>query len=143
MNGHDFVFPGGKLGKPLSQHGDAQAIAADEPRRANCSGLPIELARLGSGAHQLPREVAEMALAHTVSDKVEAAYRRGDLSAKRRRLMEEWARHCEFTKGTGKASHFWLPRKTIAAVRQDQFSPIPRAVVGIKRRASQWRGHVA
>ena len=42
-----------------------------------------------------PREVAEMALAHTVSDKVEAAYRRGDLFEKRRRMMEEWQRFCE------------------------------------------------
>lgn len=39
-------------------------------------------------------EVAEMALAHVVSDKVEAAYRRGDLLAKRFSLMEEWASHC-------------------------------------------------
>ena len=39
-------------------------------------------------------EVAEMALGHTVSDKVEAAYRRGDLFDKRRRLMEAWARYC-------------------------------------------------
>jgi hypothetical protein len=35
-----------------------------------------------------------MALAHTVGDKVEAAYRRGDLFEKRRQLMEEWARFC-------------------------------------------------
>lgn len=38
-----------------------------------------------------PREVAEMALAHTIGDKVEAAYRRGDLFEKRRLLMAEWA----------------------------------------------------
>jgi integrase len=38
-----------------------------------------------------PREVAEMALAHTIGDKVEAAYRRGDLFEKRRRMMAEWA----------------------------------------------------
>lgn len=38
-----------------------------------------------------PREVCEMALAHTVSDKVEAAYRRGDLFDKRRDLMHAWA----------------------------------------------------
>jgi integrase len=41
-----------------------------------------------------PSEVAEMALAHTVSDKVEAAYRRGDLFEKRRRLAETWAKFC-------------------------------------------------
>jgi integrase len=40
-------------------------------------------------------EVIEMALAHTIVSKVEAAYRRGDLFEKRRRLMDEWARFCE------------------------------------------------
>ena len=38
-----------------------------------------------------PNEVAEMALAHTVGNKVEAAYRRGDLFAKRKQLMQDWA----------------------------------------------------
>lgn len=37
-----------------------------------------------------PREVAEMALAHAISDKVEAAYRRGDLCDKRREMITEW-----------------------------------------------------
>ena len=37
-----------------------------------------------------PREVAEAALAHTVGDAAEQAYRRGDALAKRRRLMDEW-----------------------------------------------------
>ena len=41
-----------------------------------------------------PAEVVEMALAHSVGDKVEAAYRRGDLFEKRRRLMEDWAAFC-------------------------------------------------
>jgi integrase len=38
-----------------------------------------------------PREVAEAALAHVLKDKVEAAYRRGDLFEKRQRLMDAWA----------------------------------------------------
>jgi integrase len=38
-----------------------------------------------------PSEVREMALAHVVGDKVEAAYRRGDLFEKRRQLMAAWA----------------------------------------------------
>lgn len=42
-----------------------------------------------------PAEVAEMALAHAVGDKVEAAYRRGDLFAKRRELMTAWAKACQ------------------------------------------------
>ncbi|GJE12243.1 Prophage integrase IntA [Methylobacterium longum] len=41
-------------------------------------------------ATTLPREVAEMALAHAVENRVEAAYRRGDLLAKRRDLMDQW-----------------------------------------------------
>ena len=41
-----------------------------------------------------PNHVVEMALAHTIGDKVEAAYRRGDLFDKRRKLMADWARYC-------------------------------------------------
>ena len=41
-----------------------------------------------------PSEVREMALAHAVGDKVEAAYRRGDLFEKRRQLAVAWARYC-------------------------------------------------
>lgn len=48
-----------------------------------------------------PREAAEMALAHTIESKVEAAYRRGDLFEKRRLMMEEWAKHCERTETAG------------------------------------------
>jgi integrase len=45
-----------------------------------------------------PREVVEMALAHTIESKVEAAYRRGDLFRKRRQLMEGWSRYCDTSK---------------------------------------------
>jgi hypothetical protein len=41
-----------------------------------------------------PREVIEAALAHTIGNKVEAAYQRGDLFDKRRRLMEAWPQFC-------------------------------------------------
>jgi integrase len=46
-------------------------------------------------ATNTPSEVREMALAHAVGDKVEAAYRRGDLFEKRRELAEAWAKYCE------------------------------------------------
>jgi hypothetical protein len=42
-----------------------------------------------------------MALAHAVGDKVEAAYRRGDMFEKRRQLAEAWARYCERGEGGG------------------------------------------
>jgi integrase len=41
-----------------------------------------------------PREIAEIALAHTLEDETEAAYRRGNALAKRRKLMDEWAAYC-------------------------------------------------
>ena len=42
-------------------------------------------------------EVFEMALAHAIKDKSEAAYRRGDALEKRRRLMQDWGRYCQST----------------------------------------------
>jgi integrase len=42
-----------------------------------------------------PREVVEIALAHAIANRVEAAYRRGDLFEKRRKLMEAWAKFCK------------------------------------------------
>ncbi len=56
-----------------------------------------------------PREAAEMALAHTIGDKVEAAYRRGDLFEKRRLMMADWATFC--AKPEGKASVIPMGRK--------------------------------
>ena len=44
-------------------------------------------------------EVVEMALAHAIGSKVEAAYRRGDLFEKRRRLMEAWEEFCAVPAG--------------------------------------------
>ncbi len=48
-----------------------------------------------------PHEVCEMALAHVIGNKSEAAYRRGDLFDKRRRLMDEWATYCDSNGATG------------------------------------------
>ena len=42
-----------------------------------------------------PREVSEAALAHAIGDETEAAYRRSDALAKRRKLMDAWAAYCE------------------------------------------------
>ena len=42
-----------------------------------------------------------MALAHAIGDKVEAAYRRGDLLAKRKALMEAWSKYCTSPPPTG------------------------------------------
>jgi integrase len=54
-----------------------------------------------------PREVAEMALAHAIGNKVEAAYRRGDLFDKRQQLMALWAAHCGY--GSAAKTHVARP----------------------------------
>jgi integrase len=51
-----------------------------------------------------PNHVIEMALAHAIPSAVEAAYRRGDLFEKRRRLMADWARYCETERITNKVT---------------------------------------
>lgn len=59
-----------------------------------------------------PSEVVEMALAHTVRNQVEAAYRRGDLFEKRRKLMQAWA---DYTGTVPKESGKVVPLKKAAA----------------------------
>lgn len=57
-----------------------------------------------------PHEVAEMALAHAIGNKVEAAYRRGDLFEKRRRMMDDWAKFCSKVERKGQV----IPMQTAA-----------------------------
>jgi integrase len=54
-----------------------------------------------------PSEVVEMVLAHAISSKVEAAYRRSDLFEKRRRLMDDWAKYCAGSSRAGKVVPLW------------------------------------
>ena len=54
-----------------------------------------------------------MALAHTIGDKVEAAYRRGDMMKKRCRMMDDWAAFCALPATSGEV----IPLNRTAAVR--------------------------
>jgi integrase len=87
----DLVFPSVRGGRPLS---DMTLLAC--MRRMGLDAVPHGLRstfRDWCAEHTgYPREVAEMALAHAIPDAVEAAYRRGDLFDKRRRLMADWAK---------------------------------------------------
>ena len=57
-------------------------------------GFRSTLRTWGAECTDFRQDVVEMALAHTVSDKVERAYRRGDLFQKRRQLADAWAKFC-------------------------------------------------
>ncbi|MDQ2801793.1 MAG: integrase arm-type DNA-binding domain-containing protein [Pseudomonadota bacterium] len=89
-----FIFPGGKPGQPLSNM--AMLALLDRMRRSDLTahGFRSTFRDWCAEATNYPREVAEAALAHTLKDKTEAAYQRGDLMEKRRRLMAEWATFC-------------------------------------------------
>ena len=89
-----FVFPGGKRGKGLSNGAMLALLKRMGRSDLTVHGFRSTFRDWAAERTNYPREVAEMALAHAVSDKVEAAYRRGDLFQKRRRLMEQWARFC-------------------------------------------------
>ena len=89
----DYVFRGGKRGKPLSNNALLALLKRMDRRDLTAHGFRSTFRDWAAEQTNYPREVAEMALAHTIEDKVEAAYRRGDLFDKRKRLMNEWAKY--------------------------------------------------
>lgn len=92
--GGNFLFPGGKAKKPLSNNAMLALLERMGRDDITVHGFRSTFRDWAAEQTNYPREVAEMALAHVVEDKVEGAYRRGDLFEKRRRLMDEWARYC-------------------------------------------------
>ncbi len=98
----DYVFPGRRDGKPLSNMAMLQLLKRMGRVDLTVHGFRSTFRDWTAERTNYPREVCEMALAHTVGDAVEAAYRRGDLFEKRRRLMLEWAKHCDNIKRAGK-----------------------------------------
>ena len=90
----DFVFPGGKAGRPLSNMAMLELLRRMGRDDLTVHGFRSSFSDWCAERTAFPSEVREMALAHAVSDKVEAAYRRGDLFDKRRQLAEAWAQFC-------------------------------------------------
>jgi integrase len=89
-----FVFPGGKTGRPLSNMSMLMLLRRMGRDELTIHGFRSSFRDWAAERTNFPAEVAEMALAHAVGDKVEAAYRRGDLFEKRRQLAEAWAKFC-------------------------------------------------
>lgn len=88
VEGCEFVFPAPRGG----QLSDMALTAV--MRRMKLTAVPHGLRSTfkdwASERTDYPHEMSEMALAHTVSNKVEAAYRRGDMVEKRREMMQSW-----------------------------------------------------
>jgi integrase len=92
--GTNLVFPGMVRGQPLSDMALTKLLR-DLETGVTAHGFRSSFRDWCSERTSFPSEVAEMALAHSITSKVEAAYRRGNLLEKRRELMEAWGRFCE------------------------------------------------
>lgn len=94
----DLVFPGQRRGKPLSDMTLTKAMR-DMGRNETPHGFRSTFRDWVAEQTNFPDAVAEMALAHTVSEKTVAAYKRTTLLEKRRELMAAWAAYCEGARG--------------------------------------------
>jgi integrase len=94
MRGNDHVFPGQKAKRPLSNMACLVLLKRMARDDLTVHGFRSTFRDWCAEQTDCPRDVAEMALAHSIGNKVEAAYRRGDLFEKRRGLMEAWADYC-------------------------------------------------
>jgi len=90
----EFVFFGQRAGQSLSNMAMLQLLRRMGHGELTVHGFRSTFSDWAAERTNFPAEVREMALAHAVSDKVEAAYRRGDLFQKRRQLADAWGKYC-------------------------------------------------
>ena len=104
VSSSEFVFPGAKAGKSLSNMAFLELLKRMGRGDLTAHGFRSTFRDWAAERTAFPREVAEMALAHTIRDKVEAAYRRGDLFEKRQKMMDAWDDYCGtvYEDGAGK-----------------------------------------
>jgi integrase len=89
----EFVFAAPRSGRAMERHALADVMKA-MGRRETAHGFRSSFSDWAADNTAFPQEVREQALAHAIPNKVEAAYRRGALLEKRRRLMADWATFC-------------------------------------------------
>jgi integrase len=90
---NDFVFPG-QRNAGLSNMSLLAMLKIMHRTDLTVHGFRSTFRDWAAEQTNFPREVAEQALAHTIGNAVEQAYRRGDLFEKRRRLMLAWSEYC-------------------------------------------------
>jgi integrase len=92
-HGNDLVFPGTKRGQPLSDM-TLTKVLRDMELAVTAHGFRSSFRDWVAEETDFDGDTAEMALAHTIESKVEAAYRRGKLVDKRRVMMAAWGVYC-------------------------------------------------
>ncbi len=110
----DLVFPGTKKDKPLSDMSLTAVLRRMARNEITVHGFRSSFRDWCSEsvANSFPREVCEHALAHSLPDKIEAAYRRGDLIEKRALLMQAWSDYCATIQPVAKVTQ--IRGKTLA-----------------------------
>jgi integrase len=96
-NDGGFVFPGARAGKPLSNMAMLALLRRMGRGDLTSHGFRSTFKDWCAECTAFANEISEAALAHVIENKVEKAYRRGDLFEKRRLMMNDWAKHCEKT----------------------------------------------
>lgn len=91
LDGCEFIFPGTKISSPMSDMTLTAVLRRMQRTDITVHGFRSTFRDWAAEATSYPHELAEMALAHAVSNKVEAAYRRGDMLEKRFNMMNDWA----------------------------------------------------
>lgn len=89
------VFEGEREGVPVSENALKKALRDITGGTETMHGMRSAFRDWAGDMSAYPREIIESALAHAISDKTEAAYRRSDALQKRRKLMEDWQQYCE------------------------------------------------
>jgi integrase len=90
----EFLFPGTKVGQGLSNMALLKVLERMNRSDVTVHGFRATFKTWAAERSNFPRELIEAALAHVLEDKTEAAYQRGDMLEKRRRLMGAWAEFC-------------------------------------------------
>jgi integrase len=101
--GDTFIFPGNKPQKPQSNMVFLMLLRRMNLGHLTAHGFRATFKTWATERTNFPREVIEAALAHVAGNKIEAAYQRGDMFDKRRRLMTAWSDYCA-TKPSAKAN---------------------------------------
>jgi integrase len=90
---NSFVFPGAKAKQPLSSMALLECLRGVRGKGATVHGFRSAFRDWAGDCTSFPRDLAEQALAHTIKDKAEAAYRRSDALERRRKLMDAWEKY--------------------------------------------------
>ncbi|MCA8503725.1 integrase arm-type DNA-binding domain-containing protein [Burkholderia multivorans] len=107
---HGPLFEGVRARRPLSNMAMLKVLERMGRLQLTVHGFRSTFRDWAAECTPYPNEVVEMALAHTIRDKTEAAYRRGDLFEKRRKLMQTWADYIEQHQSNTPRAMFRMPQ---------------------------------